>query len=419
MQEPWYVSLFKNYARQYEKEPFAQGTIGECDFLEKEFGYNKNLSILDVGCGTGRHTIELTKRGYQVTGIDLSEAQLALAKERAQEQGLNIRFLQADARNLSFHNEFDAAIMLCEGGFCLMETDDENTAILASVARALKDDALFVFTCLNGLFPLKHSLKAFYQGIEDSGQAEYENSQFDFLAMRDNNTTTFIDDDQNEHTFNSNERYYLPSEISTLLTGFGFEKIHFFGATLGSFSRDDTLTDADFEMLVVAHRQLTNNHLIKQYTTCIRQNSLERGYRLILEALSLLKHQVTAYHPDFGVGQLYQGYLDMSYIGIVTPLLQSHGLKVAVVYLHKEGRFEAWLAAKNRTIQEQYRTILREKVKEPYHVREKQAGEDAIIVTLLEKSPDFCDLQLLAKQLKEKLVQVIEDMQNVLESIGD
>ncbi len=72
----WYEELFENYAETYDKETFAQGTIGECDFIEKEFNYNKKLNILDIGCGTGRHAIELAKRGYTVTGIDLSESQI-------------------------------------------------------------------------------------------------------------------------------------------------------------------------------------------------------------------------------------------------------------------------------------------------------------------------------------------------------
>src|SRR5690606_28196065 len=101
-------------------------TSGECDFIEKESGYNKNIKILDVGCGTGRHAIELTKRGYNVTGIDLSESQLSRAKEKAEKESLKINFLRQDAMNLSFDKEFDIAIMLCEGGFPLMETDEMN-----------------------------------------------------------------------------------------------------------------------------------------------------------------------------------------------------------------------------------------------------------------------------------------------------
>jgi len=113
--KPWYVELFENYGKKYDQEGFTHGTKGECDFIEKELGYNKTLKILDVGCGTGRHTIELTKRGYLVTGVDLSAAQLRRAKEKAEQENLQIVFIQGDARNLPFQNQFDVAIMLCEG----------------------------------------------------------------------------------------------------------------------------------------------------------------------------------------------------------------------------------------------------------------------------------------------------------------
>ena len=81
--KPWYESLFENYGERYDKESFTQGTLGECDFIESEIEKDKSTKILDVGCGTGRHAIELTKRGYRVTGIDLSESQLKRAKEKA------------------------------------------------------------------------------------------------------------------------------------------------------------------------------------------------------------------------------------------------------------------------------------------------------------------------------------------------
>ena len=153
----WYETLFQNFANKYDQESFTQGTIGECDFIEKEINYNKSLKILDVGCGTGRHSIELAKRGYQVVGIDLSENQLKKAREKAERLNLNIQFLNYDARNLPFISEFDLAIMLCEGGFPLMETDEMNYAILKNVTKSLKSKSKFIFTTLNGLFPLIHS----------------------------------------------------------------------------------------------------------------------------------------------------------------------------------------------------------------------------------------------------------------------
>ena len=119
----WYEELFENYGQQYDRESYVHGTIGECDFIEREVNFNKSVRILDIGCGTGRHSIELTKRGYKVTGIDLSDSLLAKAREKAEKQGLKVDFMKYDARNLPFNNEYDLVIMLCEGAFSLMETD--------------------------------------------------------------------------------------------------------------------------------------------------------------------------------------------------------------------------------------------------------------------------------------------------------
>ncbi len=250
----WYEALFDNYGKQYDKESFAQGTQGECDFIEREVRFDKTTRILDIGCGTGRHTIELTRRGYKVTGVDLSHAQLKRAHEKAQELGLQIDFRQADARALSFEAEFELAIMLCEGAFPLMETDEMNYEILKNAAKALVPGGKFIFTTLNGLFPLFNSLQEFFAQEPAGTDAQYAGHTFDILTFRDHNVTKFVDDDGNERELQCNERYYVPSEITWLLRSLGFGTIGIFGAKLGAFSRDDKLQTRDFEMLVVAEK---------------------------------------------------------------------------------------------------------------------------------------------------------------------
>ena len=251
----WYEELFENFAQNYDAEEFTKGTIGECDFIEKEIDYNKTMNILDIGCGTGRHSIELSKRGYSVTGIDLSESQLQRAKEKAYAQSLKIDFQKHDARSPHFSNAFDLAIMLCEGGFSLMETDEMNFLILQNAANALKSNGKLIFTTLNGLFPLFHSVKDFHAAEKKDGVATYKNNTFNLMTFRDHNITEFIDDSGNKKSLNCNERYYVPSEISWLLKSLDFKAINIFGAKLGAFSRNDELTTEDFEMLVIANKQ--------------------------------------------------------------------------------------------------------------------------------------------------------------------
>jgi 2-polyprenyl-3-methyl-5-hydroxy-6-metoxy-1,4-benzoquinol methylase len=248
----WYESLFENYGFKYDSEVFTQGTIGECDFIEREIGSDKDVRILDIGCGTGRHSIELTRRGYSVTGIDLSDSQLKRAREKASEQKLKIEFQKHDARHLPFSAEFDLAIMLCEGAFPLMETDEMNFQILQSAAKALKPGGKLIFTTLNGLFPLFHSVKDFLDSAKQDGNASYSENSFDLMSFRDHNITSIEDDCGITKEMHCNERYYVPSEITWLLKSLNFKTIEIFGAKLGAFSRQDKLTTEDFEMLVVA-----------------------------------------------------------------------------------------------------------------------------------------------------------------------
>ena len=250
----WYEKLFENYAHKYDNECFVQGTVGECDFIEQEISRDKTLKIIDIGCGTGRHAIELTKRGYNVTGVDLSENQIERAKEKSQEEGLSINFQTQDARNLPFDGEFDLAIMLCEGGFSLMETDEMNFEILKNATKALKSKGKLIFTTLNGLFPLFHSVKEFYESQQKEGQSQCKDCSFDLMTFRDHNTTVIEDDSGNKMELKSNERYYVPSEIKWLLKSLGYKNIDIFGSKLGAYSRNDKLTTDDFEMLVVAEK---------------------------------------------------------------------------------------------------------------------------------------------------------------------
>lgn len=245
----WYEVLFDNYGEKYDSESFTRGTVGECNFIESELGFDKSLKIIDVGCGTGRHSIELATRGYQVTGIDLSASMLEKARDKAKQNGLGLDFLQCDARELPFEKEFDAAIMLCEGGFPLMESDEMNFKILESVSKSLKINSKFIFTTLNGLFPLFHSMNDFHADGTTEGNATYSSTNFDLMTFRDYNVTTFEDDNGTVKEIECNERYYVPSEITWLLKSLGFTGIEIFGAKLGAFSRSDRLATLDYEKI--------------------------------------------------------------------------------------------------------------------------------------------------------------------------
>ena len=90
-------AFFDAHAPVYEDNVFTKNTIFEVDFLLEELSLQVGGSVLDVGCGTGRHSIELAKRGYALTGLDLSPEMLARGADAAKAAGVNVDWIHSDA----------------------------------------------------------------------------------------------------------------------------------------------------------------------------------------------------------------------------------------------------------------------------------------------------------------------------------
>lgn len=233
----WYEDLYDNYGNSYEKESFVSGTEGEVDFIEKELNFNKDKDILDIGCGTGRHSIELAKRGYSVVGIDLSPSMIKKAKSKLSDN-LDVEFKIENALDLKYQNKFDLTLILCEGAFSLMENDKKDYKILENAYSSIKKDGKLILSVLN----------AYKQFSE-------ENKNFDLITQREEFKLDIIDDDGKEKTIKGEQRYYFPSEIKWKLNRIGFNKIDIFGCKLGEFSRNREFNKNDMEFLVIAKKE--------------------------------------------------------------------------------------------------------------------------------------------------------------------
>jgi ubiquinone/menaquinone biosynthesis C-methylase UbiE len=143
------MSVFSSlYAGQYD-QLYSEKSYGtECDLIEKATHMNmkvKPTTILDVGCGTGAHAIELAKRGYRVTGVDLSQPMLEHAKHKANELEASKRpeFFHGDARSFDLNKQYDVVIMMfAVVGY--LTTNEDVLAGLRNVRRHLKPGGLFV-----------------------------------------------------------------------------------------------------------------------------------------------------------------------------------------------------------------------------------------------------------------------------------
>lgn len=94
--------------------------------------------ILDLACGSGRHSIELTRRGFSVVGADISPELIEIARGEAAAEGLAVEFVEADLREPAFEAEFDIVLNLNDGAVGYFETEAENHRTFETIARALR-----------------------------------------------------------------------------------------------------------------------------------------------------------------------------------------------------------------------------------------------------------------------------------------
>lgn len=237
MSAQWYVELYRDFY-DYDKESYTQNTVAEVDFIEQAIANDRTKTILDVGCGNGRHSLELARRGYDALGVDLSLLMLAQGRKVAETENLDVRFLQGDARNLPLVDQFDVAIMLCEGAFSLMEDDEMDFLILKNIARALKPGGQLIMTAPNAAFML----------------AQLANDAFDLTTLRESFTLDKVNADGSQRTLACTQRYYTCPELRWLLRQAGFRRAEFFACTEGGYDRNQKLTSAHFEFGIIAEK---------------------------------------------------------------------------------------------------------------------------------------------------------------------
>src|ERR671923_1446357 len=138
---PEYLALYDGYLQER--------TPREIDQLEALLGARPPLRILDLPCGQGRHAIELARRGYQVTGVDLSAYLLGIARRRAEDLGVEVRWIQGDMREPLADGRFDLVLNLFTSfGYFAAASDDQRVAAAASAM--LRPGGRFVVEVING-----------------------------------------------------------------------------------------------------------------------------------------------------------------------------------------------------------------------------------------------------------------------------
>ncbi len=221
--------FFDGHAPVYMDNIFTKNTVREVDFLLKELSLKKESSVLDMGCGTGRHSIELAKRGYKLTGVDLSSGMLSQAKKQAKEAKVKVEWVQADATRFKSKKPFDAAICLCEGAFGLLGLTDDpwdhDYAILRNINSSIKPKAKFILTALNGCAMIRHY-----------AQKDVKSGEFDPLTIVKTHPMEY-ETPKGKKSVVLKEKGFIATELSMLFILAGFEVEHIWGGTAGNWGK--------------------------------------------------------------------------------------------------------------------------------------------------------------------------------------
>lgn len=231
--------FFDAHAPHYEENGFTQNTRAEVEFLLDLFQLPPRSTVLDIGCGTGRHSIALAKAGMAVTGIDLSTGMLGQARVAASREGVSLaedvpepgclRLLEQDAKTYRSDIDFDAVICLCEGGLGLIENSEDpiahDMAILRAAYASLRPNGMFVSTMMNG-----------YAVIRQMTDDQVSEGRFDPATM-----LSLYEDEwslpEGNRIMQIKERLFIPPEMIAILRHVGFEVLHVWGGTAGDWGQ--------------------------------------------------------------------------------------------------------------------------------------------------------------------------------------
>jgi SAM-dependent methyltransferase len=233
---------FDAHAAAYHREPFTAHTAAEVEFIVAELDLAPPMSVLDVGCGTGRQAVELARRGLRVTGVDISAGMLAEARRAAAEAGVELDLVRMDAARGLPPGPFDAVISICEGAFGLLSSDDDplehGAALLGRMAAALVPGGRLLANALSAL--------RYIRGV---GTDEVAAGRYDPAAL----VQTFDLELEGGGSVRLLERSYTAPELHLLARRAGLEVLGVWGGTAGAWNRLPVTCD-EYELMLSARR---------------------------------------------------------------------------------------------------------------------------------------------------------------------
>lgn len=238
--EGWFDSEAYDLVYAHRDESEAQQLV---NLIEREIAPESGAHVIDVGCGRGRHARIFARRGYDMTGVDLSTEAIQEARHRARQENLDVRFLQGDMRDPVCDGCADGVVNLFTT-FGYFEDDVENREALAAMATALRPDGWFFQDFLNAprvIETLEPTDTREVQDVTIRQQRWVEDGRINKKITLERNGTV--------KTYRESVRLYTVEDLTTMYEAVGFELVDTYG------SYDGTPYTADSPRLLLYARK--------------------------------------------------------------------------------------------------------------------------------------------------------------------
>jgi len=222
-----WAKFFNGFADQYDGEVFTRNTEAELGFVREHLGVSDGGRVLDLGCGTGRHSVGLARLGYRVTGVDVSAGMLEVARQRATQAGATVEWVCANATEFVREAQFDGAICLCEGSMGLLAGDDDplehDMAILRNIRASLVGGGRLILNVLNAC-----------RMIRSHNDDDVAAGRFSVLDLTETSDVIGLMGEEGK-SLRLRERGYTPPEIRRMFIWAGFTVDGVYGGTAGEW----------------------------------------------------------------------------------------------------------------------------------------------------------------------------------------
>lgn len=229
MKKEWFVDWFNTdeYLSVY-KHRNEEDAECHIKFLLSQISLPLNASILDLACGSGRHSILLAKQGFNVTGVDLSDRLLFEAVKSARAENLNIKFIKSDIRDFHTEDKFDCILNLFTS-FGYFETDEENFLVFEKAFNFLAKKGYFVLDYFNKNY-IEKNLVMFSKEEKENYSITQERKIIDQRVVK----RITIKRNGTEQTYFESVKLYGSNILILELKKIGFDIVNLFGDFFGN-----------------------------------------------------------------------------------------------------------------------------------------------------------------------------------------